>query len=108
MSWLRLRTLPWIRLSILPSTRSHRPPDLNPQRQVRRAQSRITAAERKRRTCRLILMGSYLEHGTQNDPVSMACFMKGLNEFLEWDRDRELFVLPPKPDSIKKAASEGS
>ena len=31
-------------------------------RQIRRAQSRITTAERKRRTRRLILLGSYLEH----------------------------------------------
>ena len=34
----------------------------NLKRQIRRAQSRISAAERKRRTRRLILMGSYLEY----------------------------------------------
>ena len=34
----------------------------------RRAQSRISAAERKRRTRRLILIGSYMEHVTGNDP----------------------------------------
>ena len=65
-------------------------------KQIRRAQSRLSTAERKRRTRRLILMGSYLEHVTQNDPVSMARFRKGLNEFLERDRDRELFDLPPR------------
>ena len=31
----------------------------------RRAQSRVSTAERKRRTRRLILLGSYLEHVTQ-------------------------------------------
>ena len=68
----------------------------NLQKQIRRAQSRVSTAERKRRTRRLILMGSYLEHVTQNDPVSMARFRKGLDEFLERDRDRELFDLPPR------------
>ena len=68
----------------------------NLQKQIRRAQSRVTTAERKRRTRRLILLGSYLEHVTQNDPVSMARFRKGLDEFLERDRDRELFDLPPR------------
>ena len=66
----------------------------NLKRQIRRAQSRITAAERKRRTRRLILMGSYLEHVTQTDPHSRERLMKGLDEFLERDRDRELFDLP--------------
>ena len=35
-------------------------------RQIRRAQSRITSAERKRRSRRLILMGSYLEHAVND------------------------------------------
>ena len=68
----------------------------NLKKQIRRAQSRVTTAERKRRTRRLILLGSYLEHLTQNDPVSMTRFRKGLDEFLERDRDRELFDLPPR------------
>ena len=44
----------------------------NLKRQIRRAQSRISAAERKRRTRRLILIGSYLEHVTQADPEHKA------------------------------------
>ena len=68
----------------------------NLQKQIRNAQARVSAADRKRRTRRLILMGSYLEHVTQNDPVSMARLMKGLDEFLERDRDRELFDLAPR------------
>ena len=65
-------------------------------RQIRRAQSRISTAERKRRTRRLILMGSYLEHVTQADSDRKAHLMKELDVFLERDRDRELFGLQPK------------
>ena len=68
----------------------------NLKRQIRRAQSRITAAERKRRTRRLILMGSYLEHVTDNDPDKRDRLIKGLDVFLERDRDRELFELANK------------
>ena len=38
-------------------------------------------------------MGSYLEHVTQTDPDRKARLMKGLDVFLERDRDRELFSL---------------
>ena len=65
-------------------------------RQIQRAQSRISAAQRKRRTRRLILLGSYLEHVTGNDPGKRDSLMKGLDVFLERDRDRELFDLPHK------------
>ena len=58
-----------------------------------RAQARISAAERKRRTRRLILLGSYLEHVTGDDPGKRDSLMKGLDVFLERDRDRELFDL---------------
>ena len=61
-----------------------------------RIRARISARERKRRTRRLILMGSYLEHVTQTDPHSRDRLMKELDEFLERDRDRELFDLAPK------------
>ena len=43
---------------------------------------------------RLILMGSYLEHVTQDDPERKARLMKELDGFL--DRDRKLFGLPLK------------
>ena len=68
----------------------------NLQKQIRRAQARISAAERKRRTRRLILMGSYLEHVTGDDPDKRDRLIKGLDVFLERDRDRELFDLPNK------------
>ena len=57
-----------------------------------------TAAERKRRTRRLILMGSYLEHVTGNDPDKRDRLIKGLDVFLERDRDRELFELAPNKE----------
>ena len=68
----------------------------NLQKQIRRAQTRISAAERKRRTRRLILIGSYMEHVTGNDPEKRDHLIKGLDVFLERDRDRELFDLPNK------------
>ena len=70
----------------------------NLKRQIRRAQSRISAAERKRRTRRLILMGSYLEHVTGDDPDKRDRLIKGLDVFLERDRDRELFELAPNKE----------
>ena len=68
----------------------------NLQKQIRRAQARISAAERKRRTRRLILIGSYLEYVTGDDPGKRDSLIKGLDVFLERDRDRELFDLAPK------------
>ena len=70
----------------------------NLQKQIRRAQSRVSSAERKRRTRRLILMGSYLEHLTGDDPGKRDSLVKGLDGFLERPRDRALFDLPPRPD----------
>ena len=70
----------------------------NLQKQIRRAQARISAAERKRRTRRLILIGTYMEHVTQTDSDRKARLMKGLDVFLERDRDRELFELAPNKE----------
>ena len=63
-------------------------------RQIRRAQARLSAAARKRRTRRLILIGSYIEHRTQADPAEHDRLLQGLNSFLERDQDRALFDLP--------------
>ena len=65
-------------------------------RQIRRAQARLSTADRKRRTRRLILLGSYVDSVSQADPASMTRLIKGLDEFLERDRDRALFDLAPK------------
>ena len=61
-----------------------------------RIRARISVRERKRRTRRLILIGSYMEHVTKTDPDLKARLMKGIDGFLERDRDRELFDLPPQ------------
>ena len=66
------------------------------QKKVRIARNRISAAERKLRTRRLILIGSYMEHITANDEAAKDRLMKGLDGFLDRDRDRALFDLPPK------------
>ena len=63
-------------------------------RQIRRAQARLAAADRKRRTRRLILIGSYIEHTTQTDPAEYDRLLEGLAGFLERDQDRALFDLP--------------
>ena len=64
-------------------------------KKVRIARNRISAAERKLRTRRLILMGSYMEHITTNDEAAKDRLMQGLDGFLDRDRDRKLFDLPP-------------
>ena len=64
--------------------------------QIRRAQARITTAERKRRTHRLVLLGSYLDHCMQTDTESEPHVMKGLDEFLTRNQDRAVFNLQPK------------
>ena len=61
-----------------------------------RIRARISVRDRKRRTRRLILIGSYMEHVTQTDPDLKTRLMKGIDGFLERDRDRELFDLPPQ------------
>ena len=43
-------------------------------------------------------MGSYPEHVTQDDPERKARLMKELAGFLERDRDRGLFGLPPSKE----------
>ena len=70
----------------------------NLKRQILRAQSRVSSAERKRRTRRLILLGSYLEHVTGEDPGKRDSLTQGLDGFLERPQDRGLFDLAPRPD----------
>ena len=42
-----------------------------------------------------------MEHVTQTDPDRKARLMKGLDGFLERDRDRELFDLDPNKENEK-------
>ena len=64
-----------------------------------RLQSAERSRERKLRTRRLILMGSYMEHLADRDPEARARLHRGLDGFLARDRDRELFELSPKEES---------
>ena len=75
------------------------------QKKIRIAENHISAAERKRRTRRLILMGSYMEHITANDEAAKDRLMQGLDSFLERDRDRELFELAPRPKTAPEDPS---
>ena len=77
----------------------------NLQKQIRRAQARLSSTERKQRTRRLILLGSYLEHVTGEDPAKRDSLIKGLDVFLERDRDRALFDLAPREDSDHHATN---
>ena len=42
-----------------------------------------------------------MEHITANDEATKDRLMKGLDGFLERDRDRALFDLAPKPNAIR-------
>ena len=76
-------------------------------RQIRRAQTRVSAADRKRRTRRLILIGSYIEHRTQADPAEYDRLMHGLAGFLERDQDRALFDLPATTETAAATGGGG-
>ena len=71
--------------------------------QIRRAQYRITAAERKRRTRQLILIGSVVKKMADRDSRTRLWLLQALDEDLERPQDRELFDLDPKTESEKEA-----
>ena len=71
--------------------------------QIRRGQTRISAADRKRRTRRLILMGSYIEHRAQANPAEHDRLMQGLAGFLERSQDRAQFDLPANTEPAAAA-----
>ena len=48
---------------------------------------------------RMISLKNYLEHVTGDDPGKRDRLMKGLDVFLERDRDRELFDLAPNKEN---------
>ena len=73
--------------------------------QIRRAQARVSAADRKRRTRRLILLGAYLDRRMDTDAALKAEVMASLNESLEHDRDRALFGDDLRPTSSDAPAA---
>ena len=60
---------------------------------IARLRNAEAARERKRRTRRLILIGTYVESKTKDDPEASARLLQGLDGFLTRPRDRELFGL---------------
>ena len=73
--------------------------DLRQRKKELLAAQRVRKETLKRRTRRLILIGSYMEHITGDDPAKRDRLMKGLDVFLERDRDRELFDLAPNKEN---------
>ena len=57
-----------------------------------------TTRERKRRTRRLILLGTYLEHFMDRDPEQAHIIMRRMNDWLTRPADRRVFGLDPLPD----------
>ena len=74
---------------------------------TRRVRSRLSARERKTDTRRKILVGAMMLKVADQNPETKDFILKHLDEFLEHTRDRELFDLPPKPDSSQKTAPDG-
>ena len=52
-------------------------------------------------------MGTYMEHITATDPAAKDRLMKARDGFLERDRDRALFDLPPK-ENFQLKPEEGN
>ena len=63
-----------------------------------------SAKQRKIDTRRKILAGAWVLHRADQDTDARLSLMRGLDEFLVGDRDRELFDLPPKPQPTKKVS----
>ena len=74
---------------------------------ARRVRSRLAGRERKTDTRRKILVGAMMLKVADEFPKSKEFMLRHLDEFLEHPRDRELFDLPPKPDSSQKTAPDG-
>ena len=74
-------------------------------RQIRRAQARVSTADRKRRTRRLILLGAYLDRRMDTDAALKADVMASLTASLEHDRDRTLFGDDLRPTSSDAQAA---
>ena len=74
-------------------------------RQVRQAQARLNAHERRRRTRRLILMGTLLEHQVSHSEEAQSRLLRDLDDFLKRDRDRELFELPRRTEPVPASSA---
>ena len=66
------------------------------EKQIRIAQTRTAARQRKTDTRRKILVGAMVLSHVDQKPESNAALLRDLDEFLERDRDRALFKLSTK------------
>ena len=73
------------------------------EKQIKIAEIRISARERKTETRRKILIGAMVLNHVDQKPESNAALLSDLDEFLERDRDRALFDLPPKKTPVAVA-----
>ena len=74
-------------------------------RQVRQAQARLNAHERRRRTRRLILIGTLVEHQVSHSEEAQSRLRLDLDAFLKRDRDRELFDLPSLAEPVPNSSA---
>ena len=68
-------------------------------RRIRRAESRLRGEDRRRDTRRKILAGAWVLAEAERSPAARDKLRRGLDGFLDKDRDRELFELAPKEGS---------
>ena len=68
------------------------------EKQIRIAQTRASSLQRKTDARRKILIGAMVLSHVDQKPESNANLLRDLDEFLERDRDRELFDLAPREE----------
>ena len=73
--------------------------------QIKRSKSRLSTAERKRRTQRLILLGRLREHQMETQPGVKAAVLAELDVFLTRNDHRALWGLPPLDKPSKPTAA---
>ena len=67
------------------------------EKQIRTAQTRVSARERKDETRRKIIIGALILHQIAERPESKPLLLADLDAFVQRDRERALFGLPPRP-----------
>ncbi len=67
------------------------------EKQIRIAETRANARERKLETRRDLLVGIMIRSRVKENPETEPALLEDLDDFLERDRDRALFDLPPLP-----------
>ena len=65
--------------------------------EIQRVKAREREAERKRDTRRKILAGAMVLDRVERGELSEKLFLGDMDRFLERDRERALFGLPPRP-----------